>query len=83
MLANPPPNEYEWRGDPLDGDGRSVNGTPPGNVNCAWVQHSLSIHHLSPARRDGLVGANGSRSSKQSGANEIRRRRIGDRRIPL
>jgi type I restriction enzyme M protein len=50
-------------------------GTPPaGNANFAWLQHIL--HHLGPNGTAGVVLANGSMSSTQSGEGEIRRRMI-------
>ena len=42
-----------------------------GNANFAWVQ--LLIHHLAPNGVAGIVLANGSMSSNQSGEGEIRR----------
>ena len=48
-------------------------GTPPaGNANFAWLQHI--VHHLAPTGTAGVVLANGSMSSQQSGEGEIRRR---------
>ena len=44
---------------------------PTGNANFAWVQHI--VHHLAPAGLAGFVLANGSMSSNQSGAGEIRK----------
>ncbi len=47
VLANPPFNDSDWRGELLKDDKRWVYGTPPaGNANYAWVQHF--IHHLAP-----------------------------------
>jgi type I restriction enzyme M protein len=72
VLANPPFNDSDWRGDLLRGDKRWVYGTPPaGNANFAWVQHFVS--HLAPTGMAGFVLANGSMSSSQSGEGEIRR----------
>jgi type I restriction enzyme M protein len=72
VLANPPFNDSDWRGDLLKDDKRWVYGTPPaGNANYAWVQHF--IHHLSPTGLAGFVLANGSMSSNQSGEGEIRK----------
>jgi type I restriction enzyme M protein len=72
VLANPPFNDSDWRGDLLRKDKRWVYGTPPvGNANFAWVQHF--IHHLAPHGIAGFVLANGSMSSNQSGEGEIRR----------
>jgi type I restriction enzyme M protein len=72
MLANPPFNDSDWRGELLRNDKRWVFGTPPaGNANFAWVQHF--IHHLAPNGTAGFVLANGSMSSNQSGEGEIRK----------
>jgi type I restriction enzyme M protein len=71
VLANPPFNDSDWRGDLLADDKRWVYGTPPaGNANYAWVQHF--IHHLAPGGTAGFVLANGSMSSNQSGEGDIR-----------
>jgi type I restriction enzyme M protein len=75
VLANPPFNDSDWRGDLLKDDKRWAFGTPPtGNANYAWVQHF--IHHLAPAGIAGFVLANGSMSSNQSGEGEIRKAMI-------
>jgi type I restriction enzyme M protein len=72
VLANPPFNDSDWRGELLKDDQRWVYGTPPpGNANYAWVQHFL--HHLAPTGLAGFVLANGSMSSNQSGEGEIRK----------
>ncbi len=72
VLANPPFNDSDWRGDLLKDDPRWKYGTPPaGNANFAWVQHF--IHHLAPTGTAGFVLANGSMSSNQSGEGEIRK----------
>jgi type I restriction enzyme M protein len=72
VLANPPFNDSDWRGDLLKDDKRWKYGTPPaGNANFAWVQHF--IHHLAPTGLAGFVLANGSMSSNQSGEGEIRK----------
>src|SRR3990170_4753486 len=72
VLANPPFNDSDWRGDLLRDDERWVYGAPPaGNANFAWVQHF--IHHLAPTGLAGFVLANGSMSSNQSGEGEIRK----------
>ncbi len=72
VLANPPFNDSDWRGELLKGDQRWVYGEPPaGNANFAWVQHF--IHHLAPTGIAGFVLANGSMSTNQSGEGEIRR----------
>ncbi|HTV56511.1 MAG TPA: class I SAM-dependent DNA methyltransferase [Terriglobia bacterium] len=72
VLANPPFNDSDWRGELLKEDKRWVYGVPPaGNANFAWVQHF--IWHLAPAGLAGFVLANGSMSSNQSGEGEIRK----------
>lgn len=72
VLANPPFNDSDWRGELLKNDKRWVYGMPPaGNANYAWVQHF--IHHLAPTGIAGFVLANGSMSSNQSGEGEIRK----------
>jgi len=72
ILANPPFNVSDWRGDLLRDDKRWEYGAPPvGNANFAWVQHI--VHHLAPAGVAGFVLANGSMSSSQSGEGEIRK----------
>ena len=72
VLANPPFNDSDWRGELLRDDKRWQFGTPPaGNANFAWVQHF--IYHLAPAGLAGFVLANGSMSSNQSGEGEIRK----------
>ena len=72
VLANPPFNDSDWRGDLLKDDPRWVFGVPPaGNANYAWVQHFL--YHLAPTGLAGFVLANGSMSSNQSGEGEIRK----------
>ena len=72
VLANPPFNDSDWRGDLLKDDQRWVYGVPPaGNANYAWVQHFL--YHLVPTGLAGFVLANGSMSSNQSGEGEIRK----------
>src|SRR5437667_1831129 len=72
ILANPPFNVSDWRGELLRDDKRWQYGAPPaGNANFAWVQHI--VHHLAPAGVAGFVLANGSMSSNQSGEGEIRK----------
>jgi len=72
LLANPPFNDSDWRGELLKDDQRWAYGVPPaGNANYAWVQHF--IHHLAPTGLAGFVLANGSMSSNQSGEGEIRK----------
>ncbi|MFZ5452419.1 MAG: N-6 DNA methylase [Thermodesulfobacteriota bacterium] len=72
VLANPPFNDSDWRGNLLKDDKRWKFGTPPAsNANFAWVQHF--IHHLAPTGLAGFVLANGSMSSNQSGEGDIRK----------
>ena len=72
VMANPPFNDSDWRGEMLKEDKRWVYGVPPaGNANFAWVQHF--IHHLAPIGLAGFVLANGSMSSNQSNEGEIRK----------
>ncbi len=72
VIANPPFNDSDWRGELLKDDKRWRFGTPPAaNANYAWVQHF--IYHLAPTGLAGFVLANGSMSSNQSGEGEIRK----------
>ena len=72
ILANPPFNISDWGGDRLRDDARWKFGAPPvGNANFAWLQHIH--HHLAPNGSAGVVLANGSMSSAQSGEGDIRR----------
>lgn len=69
ILANPPFNLSDWarRTD----DERWRYGTPPlSNANYAWLQHI--VYKLGERGTAGVVLANGSMSSKQSGEGEIR-----------
>tara|TARA_B100001057_G_scaffold499736_1_gene611523 strand:+ start:2633 stop:4180 length:1548 start_codon:yes stop_codon:yes gene_type:complete len=75
IIANPPFNISDWGGDKYDDDPRWVYGRPPvGNANYAWLQHIL--WKLRPGGQAGVVLANGSMSSKQSGEDEIRKSMI-------
>jgi type I restriction enzyme M protein len=72
LLANPPFNDSDWKGEMLRKDVRWKYGVPPtGNANFAWVQHF--IHHLGPKGVEGFVLANGSMSSNTSNEGEIRK----------
>ncbi|AVZ78377.1 DNA methyltransferase [Zoogloeaceae bacteirum Par-f-2] len=72
ILANPPFNISDWGGERLREDVRWQFGVPPvGNANYAWLQHIY--HHLAPNGTAGVVLANGSMSSQQSGEGEIRK----------
>jgi len=75
VIANPPFNDSDWKGEMLREDIRWKYGTPPaGNANFAWVQHF--VHHLAPTGTAGFVLANGSMSSNTSGEGEIRKKMI-------
>ena len=75
ILANPPFNISDWGGDRLREDVRWKFGAPPvGNANYAWLQHIF--HHLAPNGTAGVVLANGSMSSNQSGEGDIRKAMI-------
>jgi len=75
ILANPPFNISDWGGDRLREDVRWKFGVPPvGNANYAWLQHIY--HHLAPNGTAGVVLANGSMSSTQSGEGDIRKAMI-------
>ncbi|MDR2786912.1 MAG: type I restriction-modification system subunit M [Candidatus Accumulibacter sp.] len=72
ILANPPFNISDWGGERLRDDVRWQFGAPPvGNANYAWLQHIF--HHLAPHGFAGVVLANGSMSSQQSGEGDIRK----------
>lgn len=75
ILANPPFNVSDWGGERLVEDARWKFGVPPkGNANFGWLQHI--IHHLAPRGTAGIVLANGSMSSQQSGEGDIRKAMI-------
>lgn len=77
IMANPLFNLKKWGADKLVDDVRWKYGTPPdSNANYAWIQHM--IHHLAPNGKIGLVLANGSLSSTQSGEGDIRKAIIED-----
>ncbi|MCT2277811.1 type I restriction-modification system subunit M [Micromonospora chalcea] len=70
IMANPPFNMSDWGR--RETDPRWRYGVPPqSNANYAWLQHILS--KLGDRGSAGVVLANGSMSSKQSGEGEIRR----------
>jgi type I restriction enzyme M protein len=72
IMANPPFNISDWWQPQLEKDARWTHGTPPqGNANFAWLQHIL--YHLTPRGTAGVVLANGSMSSQQSGEGDIRK----------
>jgi type I restriction enzyme M protein len=72
VLANPPFNISDWGGERLREDARWTYGPPPvSNANYAWLEHIL--WHLAPTGTAGVVLANGSMSSTQSGEDTIRK----------
>ena len=72
LLANPPFNDSDWKGEMLREDIRWKYGVPPiNNANFAWVQHF--IYHSAPHGIAGFVLANGSMSSNTSNEGEIRK----------
>ncbi len=77
ILANPPFNVSDWGGGQLREDARWKYGAPPvGNANYAWLQ--LMASKLSPRGVAGIVLANGSLSSQQSGEGAIRQKMVED-----
>jgi type I restriction enzyme M protein len=69
ILANPPFNMSDWAR--TTDDSRWRFGVPPaGNANFAWLEHIVS--KLGERGTAGVVLANGSMSSRQSGEGEIR-----------
>ncbi len=77
VLANPPFNISDWGGDQLREDARWKYGAPPvGNANYAWLQ--LMASKLAPRGVAGIVLANGSLSSQQSGEGAIRQKMVED-----
>jgi len=75
ILANPPFNISDWGGDRLREDVRWTFGAPPAsNANYGWLSHIH--HHLAPNGTAGVVLANGSMSSSQSGEGEIRKNMV-------
>ena len=69
ILANPPFNMSDWAREA--GDPRWAHGVPPaGNANFAWLQHIIG--KLGSHGTAGVVLANGSMSSRQSGEGRIR-----------
>jgi len=71
VKANPPFNISDWGGEKYENDPRWKYGRPPaGNANYAWLQHIL--WKLKPGGQAGVILANGSMSSNQSGEGQIR-----------
>jgi len=80
ILANPPFNISDWKGEQLRDDKRWKYGVPPvGNANYAWLQHFLN--KLSPTGTGGIVLANGSMNSNTGTEGEIRKSMIEARVI--
>lgn len=77
IMANPPFNQKQWRGDSeLVDDGRwaGFDVPPTGNANYAWIMHMIS--KLSENGTAGFVLANGSMSSNTGGEGAIRQKII-------
>tara|TARA_R110001583_G_scaffold195148_1_gene369698 strand:- start:10654 stop:12234 length:1581 start_codon:yes stop_codon:yes gene_type:complete len=77
ILANPPFNQKQWRGEnELVDDPRwaGFDVPPTGNANYAWIMHMIS--KLSEHGTAGFVLANGSMSTNTSGEGEIRKKII-------
>ena len=75
IIANPPFNISDWGVERLADDVRWVFGVPPaGNANYGWLQHIH--HHLAPNGKAGIILANGSMSSTQSGEDVIREKMV-------
>lgn len=80
IIANPPFNISDWKGEQLRDDKRWKYGIPPtGNANYAWLQHF--IHKLSPNGTAGIVLANGSMNSNTGSEGEIRKAMIEARLV--
>jgi type I restriction enzyme M protein len=77
ILANPPFNQKQWRGEnELVDDPRwaGFDVPPTGNANYAWIMHMIS--KLSENGTAGFVLANGSMSTNTSGEGAIRKKII-------
>lgn len=75
VIANPPFNISDWKGEQLRDDKRWKYGLPPvGNANYAWLQHF--INKLSTNGTAGVVLANGSMNSNIGNEGEIRKNMI-------
>lgn len=80
IMANPPFNISDWKGEQLRDDIRWKYGVPPvGNANYAWLQHFIS--KLAPNGTAGIVLANGSMNSNTGGEGEIRKNMIDARLV--
>jgi type I restriction enzyme M protein len=75
IIANPPFNISDWKGEQLRNDKRWKYGLPPvGNANYAWLQHF--VHKLSANGTAGIVLANGSMNSNTGSEGDIRKAMI-------
>jgi type I restriction enzyme M protein len=75
IMANPPFNISDWKGEQLRDDIRWKYGIPPiGNANYAWLQHFIS--KLTPNGTAGIVLANGSMNSNTGNEGEIRKNMV-------
>ena len=75
ILANPHFNDSDWGGEKHEDDVRWEYGRPPiTNANYAWLQHIL--WKLKPGGQAGVILANGSMSSNNSGEDQIRKKMI-------
>ncbi len=75
ILSNPPYNIDSWHR--VEDDPRWKYGVPPArNSNYGWMQHIL--HHLAPGGTAGVVMANGTLTTEQSGEHHIRRKMLED-----
>jgi len=80
IIANPPFNISDWKGEQLRDDVRWKYGVPPvGNANYAWLQHF--IHKLNTTGTAGIVLANGSMNSNTGSEGEIRKNMIETRLV--
>lgn len=80
VLANPPFNDSDWRGDLLKEDCRWKYGVPPtSNANFGWMQHI--IYHLSPSGTAGIVLADSSMTTTSSDEANIRKKIVEDRLV--
>jgi type I restriction enzyme M protein len=70
ILANPPFNMSDWARRTNDPRWQRYGIPPASNANFAWLEHI--VYKLSARGSAGVVLANGSMSSKQSGEGEIR-----------
>ena len=80
ILANPPFNVKNWKGEKLREDARWKYGVPPiGNANYAWIEHIIS--KLAPNGKAGFVLANGALSTSTKDEYAIRKAILEDDKI--